>query len=179
MRKKKINYRILDIGTGSGCIAATLALELPETTVFATDVSAGALQLASVNAQNLGANVQFLQHDILREALPFSIDIIVSNPPYIAWSERGTMAKNVTDFEPELALFVNSNDPLYFSGIDNIRSTCSVGTHSQFNPKASCERLCSIECFKATKVCIFSSKSPTKAIVMRFMGCMKILSTVV
>jgi release factor glutamine methyltransferase len=112
--RKKADVRILDIGTGSGCIAATLALELPEAKVFATDVSAAALQTASANAQVLSADVQFLQHDILSEALPFSIDIIVSNPPYITWSERDTIAKNVTDYEPELALFVDSKDPLLF-----------------------------------------------------------------
>ena len=113
-RREKANCGVLDIGTGSGCIATTLALELRGAKVFATDVSERALELASANAAMLGANVQFLQHNVLREALAFSVDIVVSNPPYIAWNERSAMARNVTDYEPELALFVDSNDPLLF-----------------------------------------------------------------
>jgi release factor glutamine methyltransferase len=115
VREEKIGKtRILDIGTGSGCIAITLSLELSDTDVFAMDVSEQALAVASGNAENLGANVQMLHQDILKSEIPFAIDIIVSNPPYISWNERTTMPKNVTAFEPELALFVNDDDPLLF-----------------------------------------------------------------
>ena len=115
VRKRNIlKTRILDIGTGSGCIAITLALELPRAEIFAVDVSEQALAIASVDAKDLNANVRMLHHDILRNEIPFSVDIIVSNPPYISLDERFTMPKNVTAFEPELALFVDENDPLLF-----------------------------------------------------------------
>lgn len=115
VRENKLSKsRILDIGTGSGCIAVTLASELPGTDIFAIDVSEQALAVASGNANNLRANVRMLRHDILKNEIPFPIDIIVSNPPYISQNERLTMPKNVTAFEPELALFVNDNDPLLF-----------------------------------------------------------------
>jgi release factor glutamine methyltransferase len=106
--------RIIDIGTGSGCIAITLALELPTAQVFATDISDKALQVASLNAQSAGAAVEFLQHDIINSELPSTMDIIVSNPPYIARSERASMQSNVVDYEPEMALFVDAEDPLIF-----------------------------------------------------------------
>jgi release factor glutamine methyltransferase len=108
------NYRLLDIGTGSGCIAITLSLELNGIEVFGTDTSAEALVTASTNAQKLNASVQFLNHDVLSSKLPFSIDIIVSNPPYIGWNEFNTMSKNVVEYEPKLALFVDSENPLLF-----------------------------------------------------------------
>ena len=113
-RNKRKNLRILDVGTGSGCIAITLSLALPNIESFATDVSEEALAVASANARALHANVNFINHDIVNNKLPFSIDIFVSNPPYIAWSEFDTMAKNVVDYEPKLALFVESSDPLLF-----------------------------------------------------------------
>ena len=106
--------RILDIGTGSGCIAVTLALELDKVEMLGTDISSEALITASGNAARLNANVQFLYHDVLKDKIPFSIDVIVSNPPYIAWQERASMDKNVLDYEPDLALFVDSDDPLKF-----------------------------------------------------------------
>jgi release factor glutamine methyltransferase len=106
---------ILDIGTGSGCIPITLALEISGAKVSATDVSDKALMVAKENAKNLGAAVHFLQHNILTEEIPFrDLDIVVSNPPYIALSEKESMAPNVKDFEPHLALFVSENDPLLF-----------------------------------------------------------------
>ncbi|HEX6226702.1 MAG TPA: peptide chain release factor N(5)-glutamine methyltransferase [Chryseolinea sp.] len=106
--------RILDIGTGSGCIAVTLALELRDSEIFGTDISSQALITASGNAARLNASVQFLNHNVLKDKIPFSTDVIVSNPPYIAWEERATMDKNVLDYEPDLALFVDSADPLKF-----------------------------------------------------------------
>jgi len=108
------NYRVLDIGTGSGCIAITLALELNDIEVFGTDTSAEGLVTASANAQKLKASVKYLNHDVLNSKLPFSIDIIASNPPYIGWDEFNTMSKNVVDYEPKVALFVDSDDPLVF-----------------------------------------------------------------
>ena len=113
-KSNRKNYRVLDIGTGSGCIAITLALELNDIEVFGTDTSAEGLVTASANAQKLKASVKYLNHDVLNSKLPFSIDIIASNPPYIGWDEFNTMSKNVVDYEPKLALFVDSDDPLLF-----------------------------------------------------------------
>ncbi len=114
--------RILDIGTGSGCIAVTLALDLPGTTVEAWDVSETALRIAAGNACRLGAHVSFRQCDVLRlpdESTPtvpadFRWSLIVSNPPYIACSERAAMSPNVLEHEPDEALFVPDDDPLCF-----------------------------------------------------------------
>jgi release factor glutamine methyltransferase len=106
---------MLDIGTGSGCIAITLALEVPGSKVFATDVSDRALLVSGENSARLGAAVKFLKHDILRERIPFdNLDVVVSNPPYITFDEKEQMRPNVVDFEPHLALFVPENDPLIF-----------------------------------------------------------------
>jgi release factor glutamine methyltransferase len=107
--------RYLDIGTGSGCIAITLALELPGSEVHATDISKEALSVATENARLLQAPVQFHQHDILNEELPFAdLDVVVSNPPYIRKKEAVSMAKNVMDHEPHTALFVPDEDPTIF-----------------------------------------------------------------
>jgi release factor glutamine methyltransferase len=107
--------RILDIGTGSGCIAITLVKEVPGKHVLAIDVSEKALQTANENAHALQADVDFLQLDALKEDLPAQpIEIIVSNPPYIARSEKNTMKENVLNHEPHLALFAPDNDPLIF-----------------------------------------------------------------
>lgn len=107
--------RILDIGTGSGCIAVTLAKELPQKDVVAVDVSKDALQTAADNAKRLGANIDFRQLDILQAEIPFQdLEFIISNPPYIAVSEKTAMNDNVLKHEPHLALFVPDNDPLIF-----------------------------------------------------------------
>lgn len=106
---------IVDIGTGSGCIAITLACELPNAIVSATDISSEALEVARTNSDLLHTSVEFYHHDILKSELPFEdVDLIVSNPPYVAGSESGSMSKNVLDFEPHLALFVADEDPLIF-----------------------------------------------------------------
>lgn len=106
---------LLDIGTGSGCIAITLALELPSATVLATDIRNEALSVASQNAKELGANVQFHRHDILKEKLPFKgLEAVVSNPPYILENEKKKMARNVIDYEPAEGLFVPDSDPLLY-----------------------------------------------------------------
>lgn len=111
----KPEKRILDIGTGSGCIPITLALEWPGSTVYATDVSAAALGVARKNAATHNAHVNFLEHDILRETIPFrNLDVIVSNPPYVTRLESADMAPNVLQYEPHNALFVPDNDPLIF-----------------------------------------------------------------
>lgn len=110
---------ILDIGTGSGCIAITLAAEMPEAEVTAWDISEEALKVAEENAKRTNVHVKFEQVDILH--LPSSIlhltsafDLIVSNPPYICNKERETMETNVLEHEPHTALFVPDNDPLLF-----------------------------------------------------------------
>ncbi len=107
--------KILDIGTGSGCIAITLAKEFPSKTIIAFDISEAALKTASENAKDLSAPVDFRKTDILLEDIPFNdLEIIVSNPPYVAVSEKSSMNNNVLKHEPHLALFVPDNDPLVF-----------------------------------------------------------------
>ena len=106
---------ILDIGTGSGCIAITLALEIISSKVYGVDISEDALMVAKQNANNLRAKVNFSKLDILGDTLPDQqYDIIVSNPPYIAHAEKKDMKTNVLEFEPHLALFVADHDPLIF-----------------------------------------------------------------
>lgn len=113
IKEEKKEY--LDIGTGSGCIAITLALEVPNSSVTGWDVSEVALDVADNNAKNLGADVTFEQQDILHTVLSSKkYDLIVSNPPYICDKERVDMASNVIDYEPHQALFVPDNDPLLF-----------------------------------------------------------------
>lgn len=108
--------RALDIGTGSGCIAASIALDSAAGTyVEAWDISPDALDIARRNAMRLGADVTFRRRNALAlPQEPCSWDIIVSNPPYICHRERAAMAGNVTEHEPHLALFVPDDDPLLF-----------------------------------------------------------------
>jgi len=106
---------ILDIGTGSGCIAITLALEFPSCRVHALDVSNDALTIARTNAEALKAIVHFFESDILTQTLALSnLDLIVSNPPYVMDKEREQMSRNIVAFEPALALFVPDSNPLLF-----------------------------------------------------------------
>ena len=113
-----VPLRVLDIGTGSGCIAVTLALDLWNSSVSAWDVSGEALLTARENAHRLQAQVNFEWHDVLSldeaalAAVPF--DIIVSNPPYVCDHERKDMTEQVLAHEPHTALFVPDNDPLLF-----------------------------------------------------------------
>ncbi|MFD1036869.1 peptide chain release factor N(5)-glutamine methyltransferase [Virgibacillus byunsanensis] len=102
---------IVDIGTGSGVIAITLALELKNATVYATDISEKALDTAKNNAASLGASVHFLQGDFLKPVIKHRItaDWIVSNPPYIARADEPSLADTVKTFDPELALFAEEN----------------------------------------------------------------------
>lgn len=105
---------VLDIGTGSGCIAITLQLGMPESNVTAWDISADALSVARENAQRLGANVNFVRQDALNAKPEGEWDVIVSNPPYICEKEKKDMAVNVLEHEPHTALFVPDADPLLF-----------------------------------------------------------------
>jgi release factor glutamine methyltransferase len=108
---------ILDIGTGSGCIAISLKKNLPEAHVSAIDISAGAIWTAKENALLNDVQISFIQDDILQpkfETEYIKFDIIVSNPPYVTLVDKEQMHTNVTDFEPHTALFVPENDPLLF-----------------------------------------------------------------
>jgi len=112
-RAKKI--KILDIGTGSGCIAISLAKNIPNAQVFAMDVSKKAIETAKRNAVNNKTDVTFILQDVLNaEELKCNFDIIVSNPPYVRNLEKEEIRKNVLDYEPHLALFVEDNDALIF-----------------------------------------------------------------
>jgi len=111
------NPAILDIGTGSGCIAISLKKALPGVNVMGIDVSADALELAKENARDLDSDVSFIQLDFLDEKSWKELskyDVIVSNPPYIPLKEKEKLAKNVTHFEPGVALFVADEDPFIF-----------------------------------------------------------------
>lgn len=108
--------RILDIGTGSGCIALAIKHLLPNAEVYATDISEKALETARSNALKHSLDVHFFQHNILEqekfEETPF--DVIISNPPYITYAEKTAMEPHVVNFEPHTALFVDDKDPLLF-----------------------------------------------------------------
>jgi len=136
-KKQKLNskvIKILDIGTGSGCIAITLAKHLPNAKVYALDVSKEALKVATLNAELNMANVTFIQANILVKRslselnMESKFDIIVSNPPYVRKLEKVEIKPNVLDNEPHLALFVEDNDPLQFYkvitdfAVDNLKT---------------------------------------------------------
>jgi len=108
---------ICDIGTGSGCIALALKKELPDSLIMGTDISPEAIEMARENAARHYLDVHFLVHDILSQQWPeeyTSPDIIVSNPPYIPLRERQNLEIRVSEFEPEMALFVPDDDPLLY-----------------------------------------------------------------
>ena len=121
-RREERDFSVLDIGTGSGCIAVTLALEMPEAKVTAWDISDDALRIAAVNAKSLRAEVAFEKQDALNISLtshhsPLTSnqwDLIVSNPPYIKPKERDGMEKNVLAYEPHVALFAPEEQPIIF-----------------------------------------------------------------
>ena len=131
------SLHILDIGTGSGCIACTLAAAIPQAHVSAWDLSEKALGIAQQNAQRMGVEVTFEQVDILSKAYDpsstysGSFDMIVSNPPYICRKEALTMEKNVLEHEPDMALFVPDDDALLF-----------YRAIADFATKALCEQGC-------------------------------------
>ena len=115
IKNQKSTIKILDIGTGSGCIAIALAKNLPNAQVFALDVSEQALATAKTNAELNQVTIQFLHQSILEtENLCQQFDVIVSNPPYVRELEKQEIKKNVLDNEPHLALFVEDNDALIF-----------------------------------------------------------------
>jgi release factor glutamine methyltransferase len=112
---KDAGLNILDVGTGSGCISITLALEMDRPNILAVDISRDALDLAQSNASIHHTAINYLQLDALEQDFPTNnLDIIVSNPPYVRESEKEKMHKNVLDHEPHLALFVTDHDPLVF-----------------------------------------------------------------
>lgn len=105
---------VLDIGTGTGCIAITLALNNSKSAVEAMDISLSALKVAERNAQKLNADITFIHADILSFEANKEYDLIISNPPYVRESEKLTMSINVLNHEPGIALFVDDDDPLIF-----------------------------------------------------------------
>ena len=110
------NPKILDIGTGSGCIAITLAKLLPNATIFALDISSKALEVAKENAGRNNTKIEFFNADILdlNLELKFELDCIVSNPPYVREIEKIQMGNNVKNYEPGIALFVEDDNPLRY-----------------------------------------------------------------
>lgn len=116
LREVPSDARILDIGTGSGCIAVSLSKALPDARVTAWDISSDALSIARRNNDELQASVGFVQRDVLTYVPDAGecYEAIVSNPPYVTESEKEAMERNVLDWEPFSALFVPDNDPLLF-----------------------------------------------------------------
>ncbi|WP_029037439.1 peptide chain release factor N(5)-glutamine methyltransferase [Salinimicrobium xinjiangense] len=113
--KETQEISVLDIGTGSGCIAISLAKHLPKAKVSAIDISEEALKVAEKNAVLNRVKVNFIHADILAaEDLPDRFDVIVSNPPYVRELEKRDMQRNVLEYEPETALYVKDEDPLLF-----------------------------------------------------------------
>jgi len=128
---KSINQpAILDVGTGSGCIAISLALEIPSV-VHAIDVSLNALKIAQENATRLNATVTFNLQDILKEPITQKFDLIVSNPPYISQQEKQNMKPNVLNYEPHTALFAPGENALLFYKVIAQRA------HQALNPGGS------------------------------------------
>lgn len=113
--RKQEPTKILDIGTGSGCIAIALAKNLPKAEVTAVDISKEALTTAFLNAERNGVQVDFLQQDVLQMEKPAEkFDVIVSNPPYVRELEKEAMQRNVLEYEPQTALYVQNEDSLLF-----------------------------------------------------------------
>jgi len=109
------NSELLDIGTGSGCIAISLAKNLPNSKVSAIDISEEALKIAHQNAELNKVEIEFFQTDILKaKTLPKQYDVIISNPPYVRELEKKRMHQNVLKYEPDSALYVSNEDPLLF-----------------------------------------------------------------
>jgi len=135
---KEQNLQIVDLGTGSGCIAICLAKLISNSKVIAIDISLDALEIAKKNALEMNVSVEFVQINICNESLYEQIpecNIIVSNPPYICTKEQVQMENNVLNFEPHLALFVPNSDPLLF-----YKAIAKIGLQKlQKNGKIYCE----------------------------------------
>lgn len=125
---------ILDLGTGSGCIAIALSKRIPEAIIEACDISHEALKVAKENGERNGAKVSFFHYDMLDHAtpLPHSYNILVSNPPYIKQSESIDMERHVTEWEPHTALFVPDDDALRF-----YRAIAEIGQTEALQPGGS------------------------------------------
>lgn len=137
--RDKSDLRVLDVGTGSGCIAIALARNLLFPRVTAVDISESAVDIAIQNAKALKAKVNFVKDDIFNMTMPAgSLDIIVSNPPYITEKERESMEANVTRYEPASALFVPDDDPLrFYNAILKLAATALVAggrVYFEMNP---------------------------------------------
>ena len=113
IEEQKTKSKILDIGTGSGCVALALKKLLPDCEISGSDISVEAIEIAKKNALKNNLTIDFFELNILTESIK-KYDVIVSNPPYIANNEKKNMHTNVLDYEPHLALFVDDSDPLLF-----------------------------------------------------------------
>ncbi|MBY7144741.1 peptide chain release factor N(5)-glutamine methyltransferase [Virgibacillus sp. NKC19-3] len=134
-QNKEVQPVIVDVGTGSGVIAITLALEIPNAIVYATDISEEALTIADQNAKRLGAEVPFLQGNFLQPFIDNHVqaNIIVSNPPYIAKADAGYLSDTVKNFDPEIALFAAENGlAAYKQIIEQSREVIGKGGHLAF-----------------------------------------------
>ena len=121
-------WTIADVGTGSGCIAVALAKELPAATFYALDISPAALQVARRNAarHDVAGRIQFLQSDLFQavRGSPLAFDLIVSNPPYVGWHERGTLPREVRDHEPEVALYGGEEGYEFYANLASESASC-------------------------------------------------------
>ena len=153
--KHRHALRILDVGTGSGCIAISLAHYLPDAQVTAVDVSKEALAIAQKNAHSIGVNVQFKNLDFLKDAaslLP-AFDILVSNPPYVLESEKIDIEEHVLQHEPHLALFVPNQTPLlFYQAIANYAAHNIPLVYLEINQALANETTQLLECFGYTAV---------------------------
>lgn len=133
---KEASLKIIDFGTGTGCIPITLSKLFPNAEIFAVDVSEEALEVAKFNNDYHGTNVHFIHQDMLKDFdYGQTFDLIISNPPYIRELEKSDMHQNVLDHEPHLALFVSNDDPLLF-----YRRVSEIGlNHLKPNGKLFCE----------------------------------------
>ncbi len=134
---EKSPKKILDVGTGSGCIALALKKQYPEAEVWAVDKSSEALEVAQKNADETALFVNFKELDMLTQLdeLPIDFDIVVSNPPYIMPYEKEDMSDEVLNYEPHSALFVPENDPLiYYRAVAEFACKCDAAVYFEINP---------------------------------------------
>ena len=153
------NGSIVDIGTGSGCIALSLKYLNPQAHVVGLDISSDAIEIAKRNCQNLGLGVEFIQSDIFEDQIDEVFDVVVSNPPYILRSERKSLEKRVKDFEPDIALFVDE-DPLLFyrrilflcrNGLLNSGGLLALECHKDYTSEIA-DLLDSDSCFNKSQI---------------------------